>query len=231
MNDVLKQLGGIRPFCETRMSKSLFKDAKDKELLNATVEASSNKYLWQFIAVVYRHVIEPLEKLRRWGLKCTCCEHLRAEGNRHPQCPRASRKLHLVAEYLRVVTAQFSRVARNLELRDVEGNHGLMFVVRRMLQTAASALNLRAPILIRLRGASLAPTSLMKRKSASRSSTQSRSNSTKVQHRPSPPNYALTCRRPQLARASLLHSGMKSLRSETRPWMRATAKGCIEEHI
>ena len=66
---------------------------KDGELLNAVIAALQDRELWVFVKVFYIIIFGPLEKVRRWGIGCSCCSELRHSTNKRSKCPRASRRL------------------------------------------------------------------------------------------------------------------------------------------
>ena len=99
--DVLTSLQTLSSFCRTHMDKHVFQNVKDAETLKLVLEACNWPHLWSWIDAALRYIVGPLEMARRWGLVCSCCEHLRRLGRRNIKCPQASRKLHLAFDFIK----------------------------------------------------------------------------------------------------------------------------------
>ena len=59
------------------------------------LEACRAPEFWRWLKAAYDYVFLPLERLRRWGLVCPCCQRLRDDGTYEKvECVKAGRRLH-----------------------------------------------------------------------------------------------------------------------------------------
>ena len=90
--DVMWQLLRLREFCETWMRADLFGKVKDPIGLTQCVNACRDTKLWVWIRAVFQYFVDPMERIRRWGLVCSCHSEERAAAPRvRSRCVRASR--------------------------------------------------------------------------------------------------------------------------------------------
>ena len=75
LHDVFEKLLELQLVCTTILVclEEIFPGMEDRELVKDVVTACKWQELWVFMAVFFRLVLRPLEKLRRWGLTCRCC--------------------------------------------------------------------------------------------------------------------------------------------------------------
>ena len=82
LHDVQQSLLRLRVLCQEHLKDacSLFKDFQEPQTLKDFATACKWDHLWQWMASFFRFVLRPLEKGRRWGLLCACCEEERQAG-------------------------------------------------------------------------------------------------------------------------------------------------------
>ena len=76
------------------------------------------------IAVTSSEVFVPVEKDRRWGMICTCPEHvrLRLEGAKHVECWWNSRRLGEAWDFVKSRIQHYSMRSREVSLDAHVGN-------------------------------------------------------------------------------------------------------------
>ena len=146
--NVLGQLERISGFCQKYFEGVDFGKMKDAELLKTVRDACKDADLWVFISATYKWVISPLEAIRRWGMKCRCCNEERAEQGSHfrPRCPHASRKLDLAFEYIQEQAKKLLRQARLLTMREVP----VQWVFLAVRQMMSIGINSRVHVLLQM---------------------------------------------------------------------------------
>ena len=136
---VMKQLLALSDFCQHHFKASIMGKVKDASLLNEVSAACADTGLWQWMTIVFRLLVAPLERIRRWGLTCPCHDpNLPAVA-----CDRKSRKLHLVVPYIREQVSELQEACTRLTYSDCFCVEWLFSDVRRMLQKAISELVMR----------------------------------------------------------------------------------------
>ena len=130
----------FRTICENDFRPEWFADAQEKETLAGVWKACKTPILWRYMAASHREVYKPIERQRRWGMICTCPEHIRMrqEGKRNINCYWNGRRLPEAWDYIQDQSAQMRARTRTLTLHDVEGDRELYPVIKKMLDFAAS---------------------------------------------------------------------------------------------
>ena len=118
-------LGDLRVLCERFLTRDLFGEVQDAELLQDVLVACRMEAFWKWVACAYKFVYNPLEKLRRWALLCPCHEADRRAGIKVKHCPWNSRRLRQAYVQICAVAASFRNTANTLLLADCEGDETL----------------------------------------------------------------------------------------------------------
>ena len=114
--EAMESLLKLRELCETwlKFPEHIFPNFQDGALLRRVKEACNWAEFWMFLDVAYELVLAPMERLRRWGLKCPCCDLARYLQKKRPGCPNAGRRLHQakqkVAETLQGMTMSLETI-------------------------------------------------------------------------------------------------------------------------
>ena len=90
---VLAQLKPLRELCEQHMERGIFNSVQEETDFTEFIKGCKMAHLWRWIVHVYSQIIKPLEKLRRWGLVCSCHGHLNRVGRKLIKCWRNGRRL------------------------------------------------------------------------------------------------------------------------------------------
>ena len=142
------QLLPLRFFCENVLVvhiKAWFPTFKDGDLLNTVISALEDKELWNFIKVFHYRVFLPLEKGRRWGLVCVCCEHLRHEmPHKSTKCINNSRRLPQARKFVVDLVAELLGYGRQVDFAFAEGVNWIARNVSFVTRTAAGSLKLKS---------------------------------------------------------------------------------------
>jgi hypothetical protein len=138
--DVFTQLLERRDFCERHFKASILGKTYDPQMVQDVVAACAWPDLWTWMAAVHEHVVAPLECIRRWGMKCDCCEDQReANPKMKPKCPRASMRLPRAYAYIQEQARDLLSKSRQLKSTDIPCLW-VLFEVRRMMTKAATIL-------------------------------------------------------------------------------------------
>lgn len=141
--DVLRQLLGLRLVAE-QLDRSYFEGVADEGDLRDFLKYCRDAEHWRWMAVWYKNVIMPLEKLRRWGLLCPCHEPERLAGDFSTKhCMWNSRRLREVPNKIDTVCRHSRHVATNLTLEDCEGDPAIQSQVVSGLRASAGDLDER----------------------------------------------------------------------------------------
>ena len=94
-------------------------------------DACVDKQLWRWINASEREVFRPNEKHRRWGMVCTCPQHVqdRARGAKHINCWHNSRRLVDAWPYVESEAAAMSDRSQHIGPDDCEGDAELAQVI------------------------------------------------------------------------------------------------------
>ena len=133
----LKQLLPLRRLCEGFIREELFANAQDRVSLQGVCNACRDKFLWRFIACALKHVFDEVEGMRHWGMVCPCCSKLREEGAKHLHCPRHSRRLREVEEFVTKRVTAFRQLAREITPAMCENDQALLTAIKAMLRCGA----------------------------------------------------------------------------------------------
>ena len=140
----MSALTPLRHCCEALLCEELFTDFQDKAFLRDVVLASKDARFWIFIVAVSIWVMQPLERIRRWGLICghAECNQKPKDGAKHVKCPANGRRLPEVWEEIQKRIAEFRRWARTVRATDCEGHQQVWECVQGMCKLCASELHL-----------------------------------------------------------------------------------------
>jgi len=128
----------LRQICEEDIQLEWFQNAKDREVLNATVAACKNKPLWRLLAACNTHIFGPLECYRRWGMVCSCPEHIQQrKEHKKVSCIRDGRRLDEAWPKVQEMAEAFKTRKRTLRTADVEDDVDLYPKIRRLCAQAA----------------------------------------------------------------------------------------------
>ena len=134
------------------MREEFFINVRDKESIKRAVAAARDLDFWKFLEGPGREVILEIEKLRRWGMICSCqkCKELRDEGKKHLRCPRNSRRLGEYADEVRKRCLAFDAATLDYTAAKCGGDERLAENTRSMLRKTRSLLELRTKYLLLL---------------------------------------------------------------------------------
>ena len=144
MWDVLSVLLKYRNICVHHMTAVDWSHSKEKDVLAECLKACADVQFWIFLQVFYTFIIDPLEKARRWSLKCPCHDDRRG-GTRKPRCPQSSRRLKEARTFFNNLADKFSLYGtRNGITREqCEGDRAVWEWTRFSCTTIASKLRLK----------------------------------------------------------------------------------------
>jgi len=139
---VFVALDRLRQICEGEYRQEWFANAQEKETLATVWQACSNPKLWKFICCALREVYTPIEHGRRWGMVCTCPEHvaMRLAGTKHITCYYNGRRLSEAWDYVNETSTAMLTRSRTLTIADAEGDRDVHHAVRHMLEYSATTL-------------------------------------------------------------------------------------------
>ena len=144
---VFLQLLRVRLISEEWLQPEMFQHVQDRVMIDAAMAAAKSKELWRLMAGTFKEVVEPTEKLRRWGMVCDCENHVRARREdrvKHISCWRNSRRMKDAATEINTEVARDRARARALTPADCEGD-------RDACKKVSDVLNLKV-VELRLRG-------------------------------------------------------------------------------
>ena len=144
--DVFMQLLQIRAIAEHHLREEMFQHVQDRESVQAAILGCKNKQLWRFVSCAQCKVAEPTEKLRRWGMICTCEEHVKMrveQGVKHIHCWMNSRRLREVYQHAQDKVREARTSADTLTDADAEGDAEVHDIISSLLRAKATELNLR----------------------------------------------------------------------------------------
>ena len=105
--ECLRQLLGVRTICENLDLSAVFSSFQDSALLEASQQALAWNGLWFLMGYFFNTCIKPMEHLRKWGLVCSCPEHIqrrRDHPNKRLECVHNGRRLkHARVKYFSVI--------------------------------------------------------------------------------------------------------------------------------
>ena len=128
----------------------LFPNVQDKELLKGVCEACNDDYFWLWLATFGKRVLLRLAGLRHWSLVCNCipCKRARLQKKRvRNRCPRASRRLGEVVDFLKKECDKMRDEAMNCKPEDAQNNQRAFNALRDGAQKAWSLLKERTKYL------------------------------------------------------------------------------------
>ena len=135
----------LRELCEKYLREELFQNVQDREQLQCVVDICRNREFWKWLSAVHKHVLLPLEELRRWGM---CCPHKkclekRHDGQKHVLCDRNSRRLPQAWAEVEKLIANYKTWSKNLTPRDCEESRAMFRSVGTMQKMCAALLRKR----------------------------------------------------------------------------------------
>ena len=141
----MRSLLEVREFLEHHMDANLFKNTQEPRIIQSTMEACHCPAFWRWMQAMFTYVLWPLEKLRRWGLKCDCCDELRAEKPKtwKPNCARAGRRLKKAGTTSDDVRIEMNRLAGALTPDDVEGDACLHVTIAHTLRVTGEQIHVK----------------------------------------------------------------------------------------
>ena len=132
---VFRALSLLRWICQHEFRQEWFANTQEKETLAGTWVACQDKQLWTYIDVSFREVYKPLERQRRWGMVCTCPEHVQMRRERKSvSCFRNSQRLDEAFDFVQTESEAFLTRSRTLTLAECEGDFRVFRAVRHMLE-------------------------------------------------------------------------------------------------
>ena len=121
------------------MTKRMFINSQDPKAVDEFLHACSSDLLWAFVDTVHHLAVARLEKARRWGIVCDCCQALRWAG-KTPQRPRASRRLHQAMAFIEELKQSFRDGIRSLTLAQCVDDFDMMTWVTFSLRVSGGRL-------------------------------------------------------------------------------------------
>jgi len=145
LNDTFRDLNKHRVIMETEFRQEWFMECQEKETLAGVFQASQDAQLWKYMRASRQEVYWPLEKMRHWGMICTCPEHvqMRLEGAKHVFCYFNGCRLDEAFDYTQAKAVEMRTRSRTLTVADCEGDREVHRAVRRMLEYSAAQLHTR----------------------------------------------------------------------------------------
>ena len=140
MPAVLGEPRRFRDLCENHITRAMFANSQDAELMKTVMEACQNKKFWRVVVALMDLVMKPLEDIRRWGLKCACCTGKRLFKTARVKCVRASRRLTEARKYIEERVKDMFQQASFLAASTFEGDFDLLDAFRQILVMAATEL-------------------------------------------------------------------------------------------
>jgi len=133
---VFRELAPMRRLFQHHFHREAWVDPDGRADISAVVEASKDPFLWDFVEHSSRIVWEPCAHNRRWGMICTCPEHVqqRLQGVKHITCKYSGRRLPEAASYVDQEVLAAREGARSLMLPHVGNNRDVFKAVKKLLQ-------------------------------------------------------------------------------------------------
>ena len=141
LETVLSALDKLRHICQVELRAEWFANTQERETMATVFTATKDGELWRFITAARREVYVPNEKNRRWGMVCSCPEHLRQrreENVSHISCYFNGRRLEEAWPFIVTESDRLMARARALTPADVEGDVGMVQVIRRQMEYMAT---------------------------------------------------------------------------------------------
>ena len=118
------------------ITPALFDHAQDKTTILSVCTAVQDTTWWQFMESSCKYVWDPCEESRRWGMVCTCEEHVRMltlDKTKHVPCFHNSKRLKEAWAHV-VETQQRAReLRRTIRRADVGDNGEVLLAIKTML--------------------------------------------------------------------------------------------------
>ena len=143
---VMCALRPLREICSKYLREELYKNTQERVLVQDACNASRDPWFWKFIEYGYEHCFSVLEHIRRWGLICACCNHLRAShggSQKHIFCVRNSRRLDEAWVWVQDRCKELQAKATTLLPSMVEDSQSLCQLLKGMCRRAADLLHRR----------------------------------------------------------------------------------------